>query len=300
MRSQRYPQLPPLDALVAFESAAEHESFARAGEELFLTASAVAYQVKKLESTIGVQLFARHGKGVTLTAKGQEFLLLVKKSLSSLESYVDWIKHGRLAPVKLITQHAIAQLWLQKRLGVYQHNFPDNELEITAVSAVSGNPQDTDIAIGYFQHDPGKNWQCLWKETLIPVASKAYKAVTPVLYQDMNWHDDWRFWQDEKVIAKGGAKMRRSSLYGLILQSVLDGHGAMVGRVSLIKKQLNNGELRPWPSENIQAVESGGYYLYQSPSCKDHVVAMHFCHWLTKLCSEEMRYPPICLIAKKQ
>ncbi|WP_028025307.1 LysR family transcriptional regulator [Enterovibrio calviensis] len=288
MRSQRFPHLPPLDALIAFESAAEHESFARAGEELFLTASAIAYQIKKLERTLGVPLFARHGKGVSLTAKGQDFLLLVRESFTAMENHVDRIRHGRLAPVKLKTQHAFAQLWLQKRLGDYQHNFPDHDLEITAVSTISGSPKDTDIAIGYFHHDPGEHWQCLWKETLIPVASKGYESKTPVLYQDMNWHDDWRFWQDPKHINNGAAKMRRSSLYALILQSVLDGHGVMVGRVSLIQEHLESGALTPWPTAHIQAVESGGYYLYQSPSCGEHVVAQHFCQWLVTVCSDKM------------
>ncbi|MGF1766402.1 LysR family transcriptional regulator [Enterovibrio makurazakiensis] len=288
MRSQRFPNLPPLDSLIAFESAAEHESFARAGEELFLTASAIAYQIKKLESTLGESLFARHGKGVSLTPKGQEFLLLVRESLIGLESHVDRIRHGRLSPLKLATQHAFAQLWLQKRLGAYQHNFPEHDLEITAVSSISGNPKDTDIAIGYFHHDPGNHWKCLWKETLLPVASNGYQSDIPALYQDMNWHDDWRFWQDEKVFKKGMAKMRRSSLYALILQSVLDGHGVMVGRVSLIQEYLKRGELVPWPTSDIQAIESGGYYLYQSPSCEDHLVAKHFCQWLIALCSDEV------------
>ncbi|KKD59684.1 transcriptional regulator [Grimontia sp. AD028] len=284
MRSVRFPQLPPLDALVAFEAAAEHESFARAGEELFLTASAVAYQVKKLESHLAVSLFARHGKGVSLTPKGKEFLVLVKQALKGFEENVERIRHGKLRPVRLATQHAIAQFWLQKRLGNYQHDFPEHELEITAVSTVSGQPEETDLALGYFLHDPGRRWQKLWSETLLPVSAPNYVGKDdPVFYQDMHWHDDWRFWQDK--FSGIQARTRRSSLYALLLQSVLDGQGAMVGRVSLLQDYLERGELVPWPDDSVNQAESGGYYLYRSVACDDHPVANHFYEWLTAQCA---------------
>ncbi|KXF83590.1 hypothetical protein ATN88_24500 [Enterovibrio coralii] len=187
MKSVRFSNLPPLDSLIAFESAAEHESFARAGEELFLTAAAIAYQVKKLEANLGVELFSRHGKGVSLTAKGQEFLSLIRQSLAHLERDVEQVRSGRLKPVKLATQHAVAQLWLHKRLGDYHHAFPNHEVEITAVSTISGQPKETDLALGYFQHDPGGSWQKLWPEYLLPVSEKGFNDASPTFYQDMNW-----------------------------------------------------------------------------------------------------------------
>ncbi|HWM42743.1 MAG TPA: LysR family transcriptional regulator, partial [Burkholderiales bacterium] len=49
--------LPSLDLLVGFESAARHLSFTKAGEELFLTQSAVSRQIKELEDQLGVELF---------------------------------------------------------------------------------------------------------------------------------------------------------------------------------------------------------------------------------------------------
>lgn len=282
MRSVRFPHLPPLDSLVAFEAAAEHESFARAGEELFLTASAVAYQVKKLETTLGFSLFARHGKGVSLTPQGQELFTQVKITLRTFEQDVERIRHEKQAPVRLATQHAIAQLWLHRRLGDYQHLFPEHELEITAVSTISGQPEETDLALAYFQHDPGSKWQKLWCETLVPVCAPGYQASSPVFFQDMHWHDDWRFWREDKRFAMVNSRLRRSSLYTLLLQSVLDGQGVMVGRLSLLEGYLARRELVFWPDAQINSVESGGYYLYCSPSCREHAVANHFVKWLVE------------------
>ena len=43
-------RLPPLESLRFFEAAARHESFARAASELGVTAAAVAYHVRALDS----------------------------------------------------------------------------------------------------------------------------------------------------------------------------------------------------------------------------------------------------------
>ena len=52
-------QLPPLTALRAFEAAARHLNFERAGEELAVTASAIGQQVRALESWLRRPLFTR-------------------------------------------------------------------------------------------------------------------------------------------------------------------------------------------------------------------------------------------------
>ena len=51
------PSLPPLDCLRFFETAARLESFARAAEELRVTAAAVAHRIRMLEKHLGDTLF---------------------------------------------------------------------------------------------------------------------------------------------------------------------------------------------------------------------------------------------------
>ena len=58
MNSRRW-QLPPLELLLAFEAAARQLSFTKAGEELFLTQSAVSRQIQALEESLGGKLFER-------------------------------------------------------------------------------------------------------------------------------------------------------------------------------------------------------------------------------------------------
>src|SRR5215831_15073360 len=54
-------QLPPLDYLIAFESAARLLSFTAAARELALTQAAISQQIRKLEQRLGAPLL--HGDG---------------------------------------------------------------------------------------------------------------------------------------------------------------------------------------------------------------------------------------------
>jgi len=67
----RNDDLPPLDALRAFDAAARHLSFTRAAEELFVTQSAVSKQVIALESALATRLFERKTRALALTTAGE-------------------------------------------------------------------------------------------------------------------------------------------------------------------------------------------------------------------------------------
>ena len=66
-----FKHLPSLKALRAFEAAARHSSFTRAAMELSLTQGAISYQVRHLETELGIALFQRSARQVNLTAEGQ-------------------------------------------------------------------------------------------------------------------------------------------------------------------------------------------------------------------------------------
>ena len=68
-----------------FTSAARHNSFARAAEELHLTAPAVSMQMKDLEADLSISLFTREGRGVCLTSAGEYFLVYARRILSALK-----------------------------------------------------------------------------------------------------------------------------------------------------------------------------------------------------------------------
>jgi LysR family transcriptional regulator, low CO2-responsive transcriptional regulator len=70
--------------LTVFHTVAHHLSYTRAAETLYLSQPAVAQQVKTLEQVLGLQLFARSGRGIILTPAGQEFLSHAERILKLL------------------------------------------------------------------------------------------------------------------------------------------------------------------------------------------------------------------------
>lgn len=75
-----------LRQLQIFVVAARHLSYARAAEELHLTPPAISMQLKQLEDNVGLPLFERMGRGVTLTGAGE---LLVHHALRILGEIKD-------------------------------------------------------------------------------------------------------------------------------------------------------------------------------------------------------------------
>src|ERR1043165_4334868 len=78
--------LPALDLLVGFEAAARHLSFTKAGEELFLTQSAVSRQIKELEEQLGVELFQRRHRALALTGAGKSFSASAAQVLTTMRA----------------------------------------------------------------------------------------------------------------------------------------------------------------------------------------------------------------------
>lgn len=70
--TQVVTRLPHLSLLLAFKTVAEHGSFTRAADLLHLSQSAVSQQVVRLEEALGVQLFVRSTRSVSLTSAGHD------------------------------------------------------------------------------------------------------------------------------------------------------------------------------------------------------------------------------------
>ena len=78
-----------LRQLRVFAAVARHLSFARAAEELHLTPPAVSMQVKELEGEVGLPLFDRSGRSVSLTTTGEYLLAYTRRVLATLKDAED-------------------------------------------------------------------------------------------------------------------------------------------------------------------------------------------------------------------
>src|SRR6478735_12545195 len=84
--------LPSLDLLQGFEAAARHLSFTKAGEELFITQSAVSRQIKELEDQLGVELFHRRHRALVLTDAGQQFYAAAAQVITTMRTATERLR----------------------------------------------------------------------------------------------------------------------------------------------------------------------------------------------------------------
>jgi len=178
LRSDWFP------ALAAFESAARHQNFAHAAEELHLTASAVSHHVRKLESRLGVALFTRHARGVALTAEGRRLADVAGAAIHDLDGAMQELRSRRedAHTVRLTTLHSFAYTWLVPRLGDFADAHPDIRLRVdTEIALTRFDNVGPDLGI---RHGPGR-WPRLsaihlMDESLFPVAAPSMPGLDRV------------------------------------------------------------------------------------------------------------------------
>lgn len=180
-----FRRLPSLNALRAFEAASRLGSFRHAAEELMVTPSAVAAQIKALEAEFGADLFHREARGVTLTALGQS---VAPRFFAAFDMLSDAVRELRRlsAPrrVHIVTSPALAQLWLAPRLLALREVVEGVEVSVTAVE----EPPDlkrTPFDLCLFYAEPAPDKISLWDEYLLP-------ACVPALAADLSNPTDLR------------------------------------------------------------------------------------------------------------
>ncbi|MDA0782327.1 MAG: LysR substrate-binding domain-containing protein [Rickettsiales bacterium] len=123
--------LPPLNSLKAFESAARHCSFTVAADELCVTQGAVSKQIKLLEEYLESELFIRTSSGLALTEKGEQYYLSLKEFFNNIENSTNYIFKD-VEPDNLLTINILPSLtttWLIPRI----QDFKDKNTDIDVV-----------------------------------------------------------------------------------------------------------------------------------------------------------------------
>ena len=113
--------------LKVFRNVAEHLSFRKAAECLFLTQPAVTLQIKALEDDLGVRLFDRSGNRVSLTSQGSLLLGYAKKIATIISEAEEEIgaQDGRVSgEFSLGASTTIAQYVLPRLLGAFLGEHP--------------------------------------------------------------------------------------------------------------------------------------------------------------------------------
>jgi LysR family transcriptional regulator, glycine cleavage system transcriptional activator len=134
--------LPPLNAVRAFEAAARRGSFEEAAADLSVTHWAIGKQIRQLEDWLGVPLFERRSSGVTLTAEGAELSGDVSAVLSRLSEAAGKLRRPEVTRrVSGLVQPSFALRWLFPRMARFQELFPNNEVRVKQSRHLGARPQ---------------------------------------------------------------------------------------------------------------------------------------------------------------
>lgn len=123
-----------LESYHSFYMAARFENFTRAAEELFVTQSSVSQSVKKLEASLGIELFLRRGKRVQLTEEGHllyKELEQVFKTLEAAEGLMMEYKSAEKGSLILGASDTICRHYLLSVLKSYKEKYPQIHINIT-------------------------------------------------------------------------------------------------------------------------------------------------------------------------
>jgi len=254
-------KIPSHSALLAFEAAARHGSFARAADELSLTEGAISRQIGRLESFLGLSLFERIGNRVRLLPKGQRYARQVRDILERLDHESQYLmgQPDDGASLDIATLPTFATRWLIPRLARFQRLHPHITVHLAERMDPFALPGSGFDACIHFEHPAwsGAHVHPLLQEELVPVchpallgpdgAAPALDAL-PRLHRRQN-PDAW-----ERYAAETGTPIThpaigpRYDLHAMLIEAALAGLGvALVPRL-YVEADLAQGRLAtPWP-----------------------------------------------------
>jgi len=168
----------PLNALRVFEAAARLGSFTRAGDELGMTQTAVSYQIKLLEETVGEPLFLRRPRQIELTDTGEQLAPKVAEAFAMLQDAMASISGDAETTLHIHSTPTFASQWLARHLGTFQLKHPNVAVRLSSSeSIIDFGRVPSDIAIRAGRGSwPGLRAHLLMKMNFTPMLSPALAA----------------------------------------------------------------------------------------------------------------------------
>jgi LysR family transcriptional regulator, glycine cleavage system transcriptional activator len=286
-------RLPPLNALRFFEAAARHGSFKLAAAELNVTPSAVSHGIVALEETLGVALFVREPRRLSLTPAGQLYFPYIAEAFSLIALGTQRLPDGRTRrTVSVSCAPTLAVRWLVPRLHAFRAAWPDIDVSVDTSRRQVGFPLDGfDFGIRLSRGPvPGSDWSRLFGERLVPVCSPAYRATLLDARGAPDWRraalihvdtasEDWQAWLDgagvSDIDATGGL---RFDTIQLALEAASTGMGVAIGRRPLVNADLDSGALVEACATVVTAKTA--YWLVSAESADERQDLQAFKSWL--------------------
>ena len=256
--------LPPLNALRAFEATARLNSVSQAAQLLHVTHGAVSRQLKVLEEHLGVSLFVKDGRGLKLTDAGVRLRDASSEAFERLRDVcAELTQRGADAPFVLGCSGSLLARWFIPRLGRLNADLPDLRLHLSAGEGDLDPRRPGLDALLVFAEPP---WPAdmqvyeLASERIGPVLSPRFagfehlrQAPASELLEQPLLHTTsrpqaWPSWARQHGIEPGALKLGQGfeHLYYL-LEAAVAGLGVAIAPEPLVAEDLRAGRLvAPW------------------------------------------------------
>ncbi len=280
--------------MLAFEAAAKHQSFTNAASELALSESAISRQITMLEEQLGLKLFHRIKKRVTLTRAGERYSKQVAQILDQIErDMLNIMAHGGQRDVlELAVLPSFCSQWMIPRLPSFYKRYPDITINAHAHSVMfMFKDTNYDAAIHFGQPNwPGAEADFLFKEDVVMVGKpqilrqKQIKVAEDVLNHTLlhlsSRSEAWRNWFDENSLAEADAiQGSRFELFSLLISAACAGLGIALIPRYLISKELKEKNLEI--VDHVTETTQNAYYLvYPDKNLIDNSSLLNFRNWL--------------------
>lgn len=286
-------RLPPLPALRLFEAAGRHQSFKLAAAELHVTPSAVSHGIVGLEEALGVQLFVREPRGISLTATGADYLSYVSEAFSLIAIGTQRLPNHRAnRPVALSCAPTFASRWLLPRLAQFRAHWPNVNVSVDTSHRQVGFPVDGfDFAVRMSRSPvAGAAWTRLFGERLVPVCSPAYLENLRDAHGHLDLRratlihvnaasEDWQAWLDatgaDDIETADGLRV---DTIQLAFEAASMGLGVALGRRPLVDSDLASGMLVEARPQTITS--DTAYWLVSAENAERRPELLDFRRWL--------------------
>ena len=270
-------RLPPLNALRAFEAAARHGSFVRAGQELNVSPGAISRHVKLLEAHLGCLLFERQAQGLKPTEAARRLLPKISEAFTLIAAAAADLP-GQSRQLKVIASPTFANRLLVPRLPEFARQQPSVTVSLSVLLADLGETHlaASDCGIATF-HAPvwpsGVKAVKVRAEELTPLSAPALLeaqggAMTPndLASQTLLHVDactaDWPNWLARNGLT-GRVDLSRGPHYEtgeLAIRAAVQGLGIIVMDRFLVAQELANGSLVDLFPEH-EPVDNGYFFF---------------------------------------
>lgn len=290
-----------LHALRAFEAAARLSSFSQAGVELNVSHSTISHHIKGLEQSLGVELFLRKNRTVTLTPAAEPLYQVLHQSFDEIANALNVVSTtAQVGPLNVTVTPSFANKWLIPNLRLFRESHPEIEVQVKPSLQLDDFAlEGLDVGV---RTGPG-NWPGLSAKHLMsvhmtPVCSPEYlknhggkigladlRYVTQVhadVAPGTGIESEWSEWL-ASVGAPNSVSEKRLSVQdpGLALQAAKDGIGIAMGYMELAAIDLERGLLVQLFPDHV--IHPWSYYIVTPEDKRDDWRSRIFCNWLSSV-----------------